>query len=176
MILVDSSVWVAALRTGESGEARALRRLLDDDAVALAMPVRLELLAGASARQLHRLRPLFSALPLWIPKESTWWLIDSWIETAARAGQRFGMADLLIAGQRSLAAIPPNVSPSAARRICAQGVAAGPLLRAPPPAIPVRRPDLRQDAPSLELRCRAVERLGQARAASASDSSSPRSS
>ncbi|MDH3404785.1 MAG: PIN domain-containing protein [Acidobacteriota bacterium] len=97
MILVDSSVWVAALRAAESPEAAGLRRLLDDDAVALAMPVRVELLAGASAADLRRLRPLFSALPLWIPGESTWWLADSWLETAARAGERFGMADLLIA-------------------------------------------------------------------------------
>ncbi len=97
MILVDSSVWVAALRAAESPEAALLRDLLDDDAVALAMPVRVELLGGASAKDLRRLRSLLSALPLWIPAESTWWLADSWLETAARAGERFGMADLLIA-------------------------------------------------------------------------------
>ncbi len=97
MILVDSSVWIAALRAADSREAGVLRRLLDDDAVALAMPVRVELLAGASAADLRRLRPLFSALPLWIPAEATWWLVDSWLETTTRAGQRFGMAGLLIA-------------------------------------------------------------------------------
>lgn len=97
MILVDSSVWVAALRSGRSPEAQGLRELLDRDRVGLAMPVRVELLAGASNRDRRRLRPLLSALPLWIPTESTWWRVDSWLEPAARAGARFGLADLLIA-------------------------------------------------------------------------------
>lgn len=97
MILVDTSVWVSALRDTGSLEATGLRGLLDDDEVAMAMPVKIELLAGASAADLRRLRPLLSALPLWIPAESTWWLADSWLDTAARAGERFGMADLVIA-------------------------------------------------------------------------------
>lgn len=96
MILVDSSVWVSALRQAESGEAQTLSELLDEDRVALAMPVRLELLAGAPGRDRRRLRRLLSALPLWIPRESTWWLADSWLEPASRAGERFGIADLVI--------------------------------------------------------------------------------
>lgn len=96
MILVDSSVWIAAFRSGESAEAQHLRTLLDDDSVALAAPVRVELLAGASETDQARLHPLLAALPNWMPGPSTWKSIESWLPAAARSGQRFGMGDLLI--------------------------------------------------------------------------------
>lgn len=97
MILVDSSVWISALRQGDGREAVALRGLLDRDEVALAMPVRLELLGGASREERGTLRRLLSALPLWVPTEATWWRVDSWLQPAAEAGERFGIADLVIA-------------------------------------------------------------------------------
>lgn len=97
MILVDTSVWVAALRSHTSTEAQGLSRLLDEDVVVLAVPVRIELLAGASAADQPVLRRLLSALPLWFPSDSTWRLVDSWLGPATRAGKRFGIADLLIA-------------------------------------------------------------------------------
>ena len=98
MILVDTSVWIAALRNAESREAGHLRRLLDEDRACLAAPIRLEILSGATLRNLPRLRRLLSALPCWLPVESTWKRIESWIEPAIKAGERFGIADLLIAG------------------------------------------------------------------------------
>jgi predicted nucleic acid-binding protein len=101
VIVVDTSVWVATFRSAESPLAPVLRRLLDDDEVALAVPVRIELLSGASAADRPRLRRALSALPVVYPTDATWVLIDDWIERAGRSGQRFGFGDLLIAALAS---------------------------------------------------------------------------
>jgi predicted nucleic acid-binding protein len=94
MIFVDTSVWVAAFR----GQApmRDLNVLLDRQQVALAAPVRLEILGGASAKTFATLHRVLSALPVFYPTRDTWDLLDTWVTKAASAGQHFGIGDLLI--------------------------------------------------------------------------------
>jgi predicted nucleic acid-binding protein len=96
VIVVDTSVWVRALRAGASDEAVALRAMLEADETCLAVPVRIELLTGASRHDRPILRRSLSALPVLYPTDDTWRLIDGWVEVAGGAGQRFGFGDLLI--------------------------------------------------------------------------------
>lgn len=97
MIFVDTSVWVAALRSAGSDEARQLRALLDLDEVGLPVIVRLEILSGASRGDRGLLRRTLSALPEYRPRDETWDRVDGWIERASEAGLRFGITDLLLA-------------------------------------------------------------------------------
>jgi predicted nucleic acid-binding protein len=97
VIVVDTSIWVSALRHAGGEPARVLQQLLDADEVALPVSVRTELLSGASRADRPRLRRALSALPLVYPTDDTWRAIDRWAERAGDAGERFGVGDLLIA-------------------------------------------------------------------------------
>jgi predicted nucleic acid-binding protein len=96
VIVVDTSVWVAALRSSQSREAEVLTALLDADEVGLPLPVRVELFTGASGHDRARLRRGLSALPVLYPGEESWAMVDEWVDRAGQAGQRFGFGDLLI--------------------------------------------------------------------------------
>ncbi len=96
VIVVDSSIWIDAHRRPKGRTATTLKQLLDDDVVALALPVRLELLAGVSRRDRAALARGLSALPLLRPSDGTWQLIERWVPTAADRGFTFGLADWLL--------------------------------------------------------------------------------
>jgi predicted nucleic acid-binding protein len=97
VIIVDTSVWVTALRSATGADAIALRSLVEADEVALPVPVRTELLMGTRAADRAKLEEGLSGLPLLYPTDQTWRTIDRWTMTAARAGHTFAIGDLLIA-------------------------------------------------------------------------------
>lgn len=101
MVVVDTSVWVAVLRSRAAPEAPTLEALLDADDVILAVPVRVELLLGAPAQERRRLRRILSALPVAYPDDGTWMLVEGWAADAVDRGHRFGVGDLLIAAVAS---------------------------------------------------------------------------
>ena len=98
MIVVDTSVWIEASRARGAKTRATLQSLIDADEVALALPVRLELTAGLTRRDRAPFLRALSALPLLVPTDETWRLVESWIASAADKGQRFSVTDLLIAG------------------------------------------------------------------------------
>lgn len=100
MVFVDTSVWIDYLR-GRSPNLPALvdelNSLLDEDRVALAAPVWIELLSGAKGSDLSRMKRVFSALPRYLPSTECWSKIEDWVDLSSRQGHRFGFGDLLIA-------------------------------------------------------------------------------
>lgn len=98
MIVVDTSVWVDAIRCPKGITQSTLKQLIDADEVGLALPVRIELMAGIARKDRRAFGRALSGLPVLIPTEETWRLIESWVTPAADKGQRFAVTDLLIAG------------------------------------------------------------------------------
>ena len=96
MIVVDTSVWIAATRNPSSELATILDGLIDADEACLALPVRLELLSGLGARDRGVLRRGMAALPVAVPTDVTWNTVERWIESSGDAGQRFALIDLMI--------------------------------------------------------------------------------
>jgi predicted nucleic acid-binding protein len=98
VIVVDTSVWVESNRARGTSIRETLRSLLDADEVALALPVRLELTAGIARKERGPFLRGLSGLPVLVPTEDTWRLVESWVGPANDKGHRFAIADLLIAG------------------------------------------------------------------------------
>jgi len=96
MIVVDTSVWISALRVPKSAEADTLKRLLDADDVALPVSVRSELLMGVSGPTRQQLADRLGALPVLYPTDDTWRTLDSWTDRATRSGEVFGLGDLIV--------------------------------------------------------------------------------
>lgn len=98
MIVVDTSVWVEAVRRPKGTAQFILKQLIDTDEVGLALPVRIELMAGIARKDRRAFGRALSGLPILMPTEETWRLVESWVAPAADKGHRFGVTDLLIAG------------------------------------------------------------------------------
>jgi predicted nucleic acid-binding protein len=96
VIVVDSSVWIRALRSRSSPEAITLGSLLDADEVALAVPVRTELLMGVRGADRSKLAGALLSVPALYPTDETWRTIDAWTARASAAGHVFAIGDLLI--------------------------------------------------------------------------------
>jgi predicted nucleic acid-binding protein len=65
--------------------------------VALALPVRIEFVAAATKKERPKLRRLMAALPMVVPAEDTWPLVESWKARGIDAGYSFSLSALLIA-------------------------------------------------------------------------------
>jgi predicted nucleic acid-binding protein len=94
-VLVDTSVWVDYLRGRGADLRRRLDLLIDEDRVALAVPVRVEILSGAG-REAARLARLLDVIPTYHPDAATWRTVEEWAVMASSRGHRFGVGDLLI--------------------------------------------------------------------------------
>ncbi len=97
MVVVDSSVFIAAHRQPSGRTASILKGLLDADEVALALPVRVELVAGSSRRDRAALVRALAGLPVIRPTDETWEIIEGWVPVAADKGLTLSLADWLIA-------------------------------------------------------------------------------
>lgn len=129
MIVVDSSAWIDAHRRRAGKVAAALARLLDADEVALALLVRLELLAGVARRDRAALERALAALPVLRPTDETWHLVETWVPRAADAVWR------LVALER-LKFVALYARFSGGEHYLA-------VIRTPSPVISVLRPDHR---------------------------------
>jgi predicted nucleic acid-binding protein len=97
VILADTSVWIDAHRKPAGPHAAALHALVDSDDLLLALPVRLELLAGIAARHRAAFTRALAAIPILVPTDDTWQIVQQWIPRAADQGHRFAVTDLLVA-------------------------------------------------------------------------------
>jgi predicted nucleic acid-binding protein len=96
VICVDTSVWVEAFRNARSPVALHLGELMESDEVAVPAPARIEILSGVSVRALEPLADGFSGVGVLYPGPADWQRIEGWVRSAVRAGERFGVVDLMI--------------------------------------------------------------------------------
>lgn len=97
MIIADTSVWIDFFRGRDTRTVQIVKDLLDQDQIAITIPIRIEILSGALKKQYPLLRRVLSALPVFYPTQETWSQIEKWIEWGLAMGERFGSMDLLIA-------------------------------------------------------------------------------
>ena len=98
MVIVDTSVWIEAFRTGASQERRELDRLLAAEEVIIVGPVLAEVLQGARSQQeFDGLRIRLSALDYASETSQIWAKVGSLSYRLREGGTTLGLVDLLIA-------------------------------------------------------------------------------
>jgi predicted nucleic acid-binding protein len=98
MIVVDTSVWVQALRTRDSPERQEMDRLLAREEIAMVGPVLTEVLGGArSDQEFEALRPRLMALPHFPETRLTWLRVGEVSFQLRRVGSLVPLIDIVIA-------------------------------------------------------------------------------
>lgn len=98
MVLLDSSVWIEALRKRGALEVKcAVEGLLDEYEATMCSPTRLEVLGGARREEREELNRLFSVLPYLRAQEDDFTAATHHAWTLAKKGVRVPWFDLLIA-------------------------------------------------------------------------------
>jgi predicted nucleic acid-binding protein len=98
LILVDTSIWVRALRSKRSPEARELDRLIELDEVAITDVVASEILQGAKTESdFQQLEDKLDALHFYHADEETWQRAARRSFDLKRNGMKTPLSDLVIA-------------------------------------------------------------------------------
>lgn len=93
-ITVDTSVWIEYFR---NTDPHPLTALIESDRVLMPIPSYVELLTGMRADRSQKITRLIKYVPMGPAVELVWNQAATWAEEGARTGERFGVADLLIA-------------------------------------------------------------------------------
>ena len=97
IVVADTSVWIAFLRTGVRGRAASLDPLLASHSVVVCGPVVAEILAAASPRDRPQLRLLFSGLPWAEIDRSAWGRVGDVAAELRERGDTLPLTDIEIA-------------------------------------------------------------------------------
>lgn len=97
LVVVDTSVWVAYFRRAEQVVERTLDELIDADLVAMAPPVRLELILGCRKSQRASLVRRIDALHPLAVTDRTWNTAERFSMQMRDTGITLGPVDVLIA-------------------------------------------------------------------------------
>ncbi len=98
MVIVDTSVWLQFLKSGEAAVRSEMNLLRAQDEIAMVGVVMAELLQGArSQAELEQLSGWLTALPYVAETQETWLRVGSLSFQLSRRGIAVPMPDLLIA-------------------------------------------------------------------------------
>jgi hypothetical protein len=98
MVVIDTSVWVQALRAAASREREEVDRLLAQEEAAIVGPVLAEVLQGARTQaELEGLYVRLTALPFLVATQHTWSRVGELSFQLRRDGASMSLVDILIA-------------------------------------------------------------------------------